>query len=252
MAKPAATFSGWASGGSIVTPGAGKIAAGWVTAERPPAQFWNALQRNTADWLDYLNALMTTGGGVTDPIDTSGAAHFGGATTLGSTLGVTGLITATAGLTAAANQHVTVSGTGVFKHGTKTLSLPMQAQTIAGSPGPTGQNNLVAFAGANTCMSAQIPLPVGARILAVRVRIQDSATGPTKAAIKLMSSVDSGAAVTIATSAQSAGSGAYQTLVLSGLTQVLASLTSYWVAIGTATGTNTITLNNLEVDYDQP
>lgn len=40
-----------------------------------------------------------------------------GAATLLSTLGVTGLITATAGLTAAANQHVTVSGTGRFKHG---------------------------------------------------------------------------------------------------------------------------------------
>lgn len=40
-----------------------------------------------------------------------------GAATVGTTLGVTGLITATAGLTAAANQHVTVSGTGRYKHG---------------------------------------------------------------------------------------------------------------------------------------
>lgn len=39
------------------------------------------------------------------------------AVTMSSTLGVTGLITATAGVTAAANQHVTVSGTGEYKHG---------------------------------------------------------------------------------------------------------------------------------------
>lgn len=156
------------------------------------------------------------------------------------------------GLTLSPNLDVTVQGTGKFKHGTKTLSLPLQAQTIAGSPGPTGQNNLVAFAGANTCASVGIPLPVGARILAIRVRVLDSATGPTKAAIKLCSSVDNGAAVTIATSAQSAGSGAFQTLTLTGLTTVLASLTSYWVAIGTATGVQTITLNNLEIDWDQP
>ena len=36
--------------------------------------------------------------------------------TVGTTLGVTGLITATAGLTAAANQHVTLQGTGEVKH----------------------------------------------------------------------------------------------------------------------------------------
>ena len=44
-----------------------------------------------------------------------------------STLSVTGLITATGGLTAAANQHITVSGTGEYKHGSKTR--PVSAQT---------------------------------------------------------------------------------------------------------------------------
>lgn len=55
------------------------------------------------------------------------------AVSMSSTLGVTGLITATAGLTAAANQHVTVSGTGEFKHG----SLPMNVSPYAGQDAGT-------------------------------------------------------------------------------------------------------------------
>lgn len=53
--------------------------------------------------------------------------------TVGTTLGVTGLITATAGLTAAANQHVTVSGTGDFKHGSQVLNVSPYAGADAGT-----------------------------------------------------------------------------------------------------------------------
>jgi len=63
----------------------------------------------------------------------AGTPNFTGAVTMASTLGVTGLITATAGLTAAADQHVTVSGTGEYKHGSRSLF-----QTPESSVVPTG------------------------------------------------------------------------------------------------------------------
>lgn len=55
---------------------------------------------------------------------------FSGAATFDSTLGVTGLITATAGLTAAANQHVTVSGTGELKHGDRVMTVHASLGTV--------------------------------------------------------------------------------------------------------------------------
>lgn len=42
---------------------------------------------------------------------------------VGGTLSAAGLVTATAGATAAANQHFTVSGTGEYKHGDRTLTI---------------------------------------------------------------------------------------------------------------------------------
>lgn len=51
----------------------------------------------------------------------AGTPNFTGAVTMASTLGVTGLITATAGVTAAADQHITVSGTGEYKHGERSV-----------------------------------------------------------------------------------------------------------------------------------
>jgi hypothetical protein len=83
-----------------VEPSAGKKILGWLLNERPPAQYLNWLLGYLGDWAQYLS---------------DGA--LSGAFTFASTVEITGLITALAGLTAAANQHITVSGTGRFKHG---------------------------------------------------------------------------------------------------------------------------------------
>lgn len=85
-------------------PGAAKQDVGWKTGERPPAYYQNWLQYWNYKWTEYLN---------------DGALQ--GPHTFNSTVGVTGLITASSGVTAAANQHFTVSGTGDFKHGDRTL-----------------------------------------------------------------------------------------------------------------------------------
>lgn len=56
----------------------------------------------------------------------------GGISTAALTAG--GLITANAGVAAGANQHVTVSGTGRYKHGTRTIVVPVVAPFVSVAP----------------------------------------------------------------------------------------------------------------------
>lgn len=105
-AKPS-TVPRWANvGGLIVTPPSGKLDVGWVGGELPAAQFDNWQKNLCGQWTQYLNDGDLTG------------AH-----TFASTVRVDGLLTANAGITAAVNQHVTLSGTGKLKHGNRTVAV---------------------------------------------------------------------------------------------------------------------------------
>ncbi len=120
----------------------------------------------------------------------AGAATVGttlgvtGAATLGSTLGVTGLITATAGVTAAANQHLTVSGTGIVKHGSRTIYVPGAAcepllSTSTFTRGATGPYTL----NDTHVVFLRLPDPcvvVGARLQSITVYIETSGNTGTR------------------------------------------------------------------------
>lgn len=202
-----------------------------------------------------LTASNTTIGGTpnfTGAVTMASTLGVTGLATVGGTLGVTGLITATAGVTAAANQHVTVSGTGLFKHGTKTLSIHgcyFQANT----PGYTNASTLgIALSSAGTSVTcfASINLPVGSRILNVRAFVLDNATGPTKLQATIFSLSSTGVS-TSAASGLSSGAGANQTLTISPSSAVLAS-TGFMVQVAITTGTATCNVYCAEIDYDQP
>ena len=46
----------WANvSGDIVEPTEDKKDVGWIAGEKPPAQFWNWLQKNIYDWLSYFD-----------------------------------------------------------------------------------------------------------------------------------------------------------------------------------------------------
>lgn len=150
-------------------------------------------------------------------------------------------------ITLAANSHVTVSGTGDFKHGTRTLQLPVFGNTNGASVW-----KVATIASSFTTWDVAIPLRNGDRILAVRLRMKDSVTGPTKLTIGLQSVVDGTVSATIATSGQSAGSGAAQTIAVSGLTTTIASGTNYQAHVNTATGTDNCSIYWIEIDYDRP
>lgn len=53
----------WATvgGSAIVIPTSGKQAAGWAPAERPPAQYLNALQNANGAWIQYLDGIVSSG-----------------------------------------------------------------------------------------------------------------------------------------------------------------------------------------------
>ena len=53
--KPTKRILDWASGGTKTDPGAAKEAAGWLTSDRPPAQWWNWVLSSFGDWLTYFD-----------------------------------------------------------------------------------------------------------------------------------------------------------------------------------------------------
>lgn len=258
----------WAATATFPTPSSGKQNAGWKTGERPPAQYLNWLAWNTYLWLKWLDDGNVSFTDVqTATLEASGNATVGGtlgvtgATTLassavtgnetvGGTLGVTGLITATAGVTAAANQHVTVSGTGKFKHGTKTVPVIVQPNA-ATAPSITGVNML----GLATYY-AITGIPAGARLLKGRATVIDSATGPTKLTLSFAfvdcSTPSSPSAGALGTGSQSAGTGASQNIETAAVTQSTTSGQNWYLLVNTATGAASCKVIAAEVEYDQP
>ncbi len=121
------------------------------------------------------SATIGTTLGVTGAVTMSAAATVGttlgvtGATTLSSTLGVTGLITASNGVTLAANKHVTISGSGQYKHGDRTMVIPGNAFQPSSGSDSFGAVE-VQFAngsGTDITVSAPIMLPAGKTITKV-------------------------------------------------------------------------------------
>jgi hypothetical protein len=201
--------------------------------------------------------LATPGSTQLAQIDSTGQWSFSNTVvsnaTFSGTLTSTGLVTATAGVTCGASQHVTVSGAGIFKHGTKTLSLAAAAfvaRDVQFSVAPVGSAAWSTALQAD--IYASITLPVGARILAIRAFIKDSLGSPTKIQASLVSLTNAGTSTTIASSSVSAGNQTNQTLTVSPSATTIASSTGYSIRLSITTGADTVTAYGAEVDYDQP
>lgn len=153
-------------------------------------------------------------------------------------------ITLAVSVTLASNQNITLQGTGLLKHGTRTLQIPVLA------PGAAASSDFSLTTG--NVFQAIIPLANGQRITAVRAHIRDSATGPTKVVVQLASANVGAAFSTISTSAASAGNGNVQTITVSGLTTTVTTGIVYAAQVAFNTGTATCHVYGIEVDYDQP
>lgn len=165
------------------------------------------------------------------------------------------LVTATAqaiwtGITLAANQHLTLSGTGKLKHGTQTLSLGAGAfQPNATAMSYTRVGGGMSY-GTGAAWSG-IKLPIGARISAVRAHVLDSATGPTKMDLQLWR-VAAGIATALATSAQSLGNATENAVAITGLAVDIEATKFYQLVVSVATGSASCTLRGAEIDWSMP
>jgi hypothetical protein len=97
-----------------------------------------------------------------------------------------------------------------------------------------------------------VPIPVvqGDRIVAVRARMQDSATGPTKLSLITTKSVDTTETGFGGSAVLSAGTGAWQTLTKSAVNETVVAGTSYYATLLLNTGTAACHLQWIEVDID--
>lgn len=152
---------------------------------KAPGQIGNALaERMRITSVGAVNMLgpASVGGALA----VTGALSAGGAATLSSTLGVSGLITATGGLTAAANTHVSVSGTGTFKHGDRILHIGAASfRSDSSGFGVLAQAGFVTCTGA-VIVYANIPLPAGKRIKTITVNYQVSGAGSVHPKLRRM------------------------------------------------------------------
>lgn len=152
----------------------------------------------------------------------------------------------------AANLSITVSGTGQYKHGTRTLIVPVLGPG-SGTSGPTAS---IAMDGSHTKVWVPFELPAGKRILTTRAIIRDSVTGPTKIQVGLWTADNttfSGGGTSNGTNfgTQSAGSGSVQTITSTAINHTVVSGEQYAVALQFSTGTAASSVGFVEVDYDE-
>jgi hypothetical protein len=180
----------------------------------------------------------------------AGTPNFTGAVTMASTLGVTGLITATAGATAAANQHVTVSGTGAFKHGLKTKTISaLSGKSLSSADAWTVGNAEIRLTGALQ-WKVPITMSAGERILAARARVKDSGGTQVNFFLSKFSSDDT--LTDLAGAQVSDNTGVYQTLTQSSINNTASSGDFYQARFTLAAGAGNWTVLKIEVDYDRP
>lgn len=179
--------AGGSATSNLTVPSSGHQDTGWALSEAPTSGLFNWLGQRSYKWFQWLNdgdcafhnlsatgtfgatgnttlsgTLGVTGTSTLSSLHVTGTSTLDGNVTAGGTLGVTGLITATAGLTAAANQHVTVSGTGRHKHG----DMILHVSTVSGDGtgwGFDSANGYLLASGAGT-WTVGIPSVVGWRL----------------------------------------------------------------------------------------
>lgn len=180
----------------------------------------------------------------------------GTSATVGTTLGVTGLITATAGLTAAVNQHLTVSGTGEFKHGALTMTIAPVAADVGGGTTATRQTNGTGwdFGASTQPVLYPIPLNVGDRITGWKVYMNKTTNaGNTDTAQLKKYSPTTGTYSNVGSAATNAANApGFISLSITGLTASLVAGDSYVIDVRSAGASSGDSTLSAEVTWDRP
>ena len=214
---------------------AGHQTSGWPTNAIPTSSELNSLFAFLYLWAKYLS---------------DGA--LSGVSSFDNTLAVTGVITATAGVTVGVNQNVAVSGSGFYKRGPKVRKL--SACLAAVSAGLNTGFQWVATAGAQT-ITFPIELLEGERLTSVTARVMCSAAadGLTCKVFQVQPLLFTSAQ--LGSTATSVGhAAAIEALTVSGLTEVASTsnIFSYYVSLTTTGYTSGSSVYSLEVTTDVP
>ncbi len=223
MAKPVTVITWNTGAANRVTPSAGEQIAGYAINAVPTSGNFNWFLFWIGEWLTWLNSLFGSDGTYTP----------------------------------ASGAHIVLAGTGKFKHGTRTLTLAPNM----GSPETSSIVYSLMNGGVNGVdlqWQLAIPLEAGKRVTAIRCKVKDHATGPTKWSLLGMKSTN-GAAVGSFTGAAvlSSGAGTTQTITLTPTTlggEVLVAGNTYDVQFSPDTfiPSDNIQIYQTEIDYDQP
>lgn len=153
------------------------------------------------------------------------------------------LVTFAAGAAAAANQDFAVSGTGKYKHGTRTLNIPLSPQFAGGTPA-----GLAVAVGSSQWIG--VDLPGGITVTALKVKLQD-ASGTTLQANLMAGDPNAGFSLVFA-GPTSAGTGSVQSLTgTNSSTPVqLTTTDTYYVKTSVLTGVGSGTLLSVAIEHD--
>lgn len=233
--KPSAIVEWNTAGTNRTTPTGGQISTGIAAGEVANSSRMNYLLNLLGLWTAYLN---------------DGA--FTGAHTFGSTVGVTGLITATAGLTAAANAHVTVSGTGRFKFGDTVSDIQgVDFVTGGGSSGAILYDISTGYATtASGFYHSKVRLPVGARFRSAVLSITADANAATRTFRLRRTLRSTNVTTTVATTNSTATSSTYD-LTLSAVDHVIEAGYNYVLEFSNSGGAADV-IKGGPLTHDQP
>ncbi len=168
----------------------------------------------------YTITMPTAAPGSTSIVSMSSAGVLTASNTITNAATFSGLVTASAGMTAAANQHVTVSGTGEFKHGdrTKNLSIHSGSGTMVYS---VGAIRPVTGAGEVWAVDLGLAFQVGDRIKSIVYYFDPAGTGSISFQL-FKRTLSSGGDSAVATASSTAG-GSYQSVTSSSINYTLVS-----------------------------
>lgn len=190
-------------------------------------------------------------------IDSGGQVSFsntiGQAVTFSAATTFSALATLNAGATAGANQNITVSGTGTFKQGTKTLSFTPQsydAIVTAGTILNTGTTKGITLNTTSTVLVALPPMPAHFRLIDLNVKF-DSALNRAGCSAQVVKygSGDPATQTTSNVGSALSNSGTAQ-MAVTGLNAQPSSGEGYWLSVTSAATSPTII--SIVLTYDVP
>lgn len=145
-------------------------------------------------------------------------------------------------------QTATIFGAWLQRYAVITIPIAINGPRTGASPGFQGD----AFYMRGPLQSAVFQIsgiPVGSVIESARVRLRDSAVGPTRMNVEIYPSVDGTQGPLIATTLSSNGTGIPQTIPLDGIDTTVAPLTVYSVYVNTTEGSAQVAVLGIDVSY---